>query len=94
MFRIQAHRIHCQHIFIWRHLLEIDAGLSVERTDNVSGNALTMSALCAENVSGTEGLILAAAPVATELGNPVLQTEGRVTMIDGILATAVLLAWS
>ena len=25
------------------------------------------------------------------LGNPVLQTEGRVTMIDGILATAVLL---
>jgi divalent metal cation (Fe/Co/Zn/Cd) transporter len=25
------------------------------------------------------------------LGNPVLRTEGRVTMIDGILATAVLL---
>ena len=25
------------------------------------------------------------------LGNPVLQTEGRVTLIDGILATAVLL---
>jgi divalent metal cation (Fe/Co/Zn/Cd) transporter len=25
------------------------------------------------------------------LGNPVLQTEGRVTMIDGILAAAVLL---
>jgi len=25
------------------------------------------------------------------LGNPVLQTEGRVTMVDGILATAVLL---
>ena len=24
------------------------------------------------------------------LGNPVLRTEGRVTMIDGILATAVL----
>ena len=24
------------------------------------------------------------------LGNPVLQTEGRVTLIDGILATAVL----
>jgi divalent metal cation (Fe/Co/Zn/Cd) transporter len=24
-------------------------------------------------------------------GNPVLQTEGRVTLIDGILATAVLL---
>jgi len=28
------------------------------------------------------------------LGNPVLQTEGRVTMIDGILAAAVLVAWS
>jgi len=27
------------------------------------------------------------------LGNPVLQTEGRVTLIDGILATAVLAAW-
>jgi divalent metal cation (Fe/Co/Zn/Cd) transporter len=26
-----------------------------------------------------------------ELGNPVLGTEGRVTLIDGILATAVLL---
>ncbi len=25
------------------------------------------------------------------LGNPVLRTEGRVTMIDGILATAVLM---
>jgi divalent metal cation (Fe/Co/Zn/Cd) transporter len=25
------------------------------------------------------------------LGNPVLQTEGRVTLVDGILATAVLL---
>jgi divalent metal cation (Fe/Co/Zn/Cd) transporter len=25
------------------------------------------------------------------LGNPVLRTEGRVTMVDGILATAVLL---
>ena len=25
------------------------------------------------------------------IGNPVLQTEGRVTMIDGILAVAVLL---
>jgi divalent metal cation (Fe/Co/Zn/Cd) transporter len=24
------------------------------------------------------------------LGNPVLQTEGRVTLVDGILATAVL----
>ena len=26
----------------------------------------------------------------TPLDNPVLQTEGRVTLIDGILATAVL----
>jgi divalent metal cation (Fe/Co/Zn/Cd) transporter len=31
------------------------------------------------------------AHTGTALGNPVLQTEGRVTMIDGILATAVLL---
>jgi divalent metal cation (Fe/Co/Zn/Cd) transporter len=36
---------------------------------------------------------LAAGKVRTgrALGNPVLQTEGRVTLIDGILATAVLL---
>jgi divalent metal cation (Fe/Co/Zn/Cd) transporter len=36
---------------------------------------------------------LAAAKARTgrALGNPVLQTEGRVTLIDGILATAVLL---
>jgi divalent metal cation (Fe/Co/Zn/Cd) transporter len=35
---------------------------------------------------------LAAAKVRTgaALGNPVLQTEGRVTLIDGLLATAVL----
>jgi divalent metal cation (Fe/Co/Zn/Cd) transporter len=26
------------------------------------------------------------------LGNPVLQAEGRITMIDGVLATAVLIA--
>ena len=31
------------------------------------------------------------ARTGTALGNPVLQTEGRVTLIDGILATAVLL---
>ncbi len=29
--------------------------------------------------------------IGTALGNPVLRTEGRVTLIDGILATAVLL---
>jgi divalent metal cation (Fe/Co/Zn/Cd) transporter len=36
---------------------------------------------------------LAAGKAATgsELGNPVLQAEGRITLIDGILATAVLL---
>ena len=28
------------------------------------------------------------------LGNPVLRTEGRVTLIDGILATAYCWAWS
>jgi divalent metal cation (Fe/Co/Zn/Cd) transporter len=32
------------------------------------------------------------ARTGTALGNPVLRTEGRVTMIDGILACAVLLA--
>ena len=32
------------------------------------------------------------ARTGTALGNPVLQTEGRVTLIDGILATAVLAA--
>jgi divalent metal cation (Fe/Co/Zn/Cd) transporter len=31
------------------------------------------------------------ARIGRALGNPVLQTEGRVTLIDGILATAVLL---
>ena len=38
---------------------------------------------------------LAAGKAATgrALGNPVLRTEGRVTMIDGILAVAVLLGW-
>jgi hypothetical protein len=27
------------------------------------------------------------------LGNPLLQNEGPVTLVDGILATAVLVAW-
>jgi divalent metal cation (Fe/Co/Zn/Cd) transporter len=37
------------------------------------------------------GLAAGKARTGRALGNPVLQTEGRVTMIDGILATAVLL---
>jgi divalent metal cation (Fe/Co/Zn/Cd) transporter len=38
-------------------------------------------------------LLLAAGKARTgrALGNPVLRTEGRVTLVDGILATAVLL---
>jgi divalent metal cation (Fe/Co/Zn/Cd) transporter len=38
---------------------------------------------------------LAAGKVRTgrALDNPVLRTEGRVTMTDGILAVAVLLGW-
>jgi divalent metal cation (Fe/Co/Zn/Cd) transporter len=35
-------------------------------------------------------LALGKARTGAALGNPVLQTEGRVTLIDGILATAVL----
>ena len=37
------------------------------------------------------GLAAGKARTGRALGNPVLQTEGRVTLIDGILATAVLL---
>ena len=37
------------------------------------------------------GLAAGKARTGRALGNPVLRTEGRVTMIDGILATAVLL---
>lgn len=33
-----------------------------------------------------------AARTGAALGNPILQTEGRVTLVDGILATAVLVA--
>jgi divalent metal cation (Fe/Co/Zn/Cd) transporter len=36
-------------------------------------------------------LALGKAKTGTALGNPVLRAEGRVTMIDGILATAVLI---
>jgi divalent metal cation (Fe/Co/Zn/Cd) transporter len=36
-------------------------------------------------------LALGKARTGTELNNPVLQAEGRITMIDGILATAVLI---
>jgi divalent metal cation (Fe/Co/Zn/Cd) transporter len=36
-------------------------------------------------------LAIGKARVGTALNNPVLKTEGRVTMVDGILATAVLL---
>jgi divalent metal cation (Fe/Co/Zn/Cd) transporter len=44
-------------------------------------------------VTAVAMFLLAAAKTRTgrALGNPVLRTEGRVTMIDGILATAVLL---
>ena len=35
-------------------------------------------------------LALGKAKTGTALGNPVLQAEGRITLIDGILATAVL----
>jgi divalent metal cation (Fe/Co/Zn/Cd) transporter len=43
-------------------------------------------------VTGTAMFALAAGKASTgrALGNPVLRTEGRVTMIDGILAVAVL----
>jgi divalent metal cation (Fe/Co/Zn/Cd) transporter len=37
------------------------------------------------------GLAAGKARTGRALGNPVLRTEGRVTLIDGILATAVLL---
>lgn len=37
------------------------------------------------------GLALGKAKTGEELANPVLQAEGRITMIDGILATAVLI---
>ena len=37
------------------------------------------------------GLAWGKARTGAALGNPVLQTEGRVTLIDGILATAVLI---
>jgi divalent metal cation (Fe/Co/Zn/Cd) transporter len=37
------------------------------------------------------GLAACKAGTGAALGNPVLSTEGRITMIDGILATAVLL---
>jgi len=37
------------------------------------------------------GLAAGKARTGAALGNPVLQTEGRVTFVDGILATAVLL---
>jgi len=36
------------------------------------------------------GLAFGKARTGAALGNPVLQTEGRVTLVDGILATAVL----
>jgi divalent metal cation (Fe/Co/Zn/Cd) transporter len=36
-------------------------------------------------------LAVGKARTGTALGNPVLRTEGRVTLIDGILAAAVLL---
>jgi len=36
------------------------------------------------------GLAFGKAKTGAALGNPVLRTEGRITMIDGILATAVL----
>ena len=36
------------------------------------------------------GLALGKAGTGKALNNPVLQAEGRITMIDGILATAVL----
>src|ERR1039458_4050761 len=37
------------------------------------------------------GLASGKARTGTKLGNPVLQAEGRITMVDGILATAVLI---
>jgi divalent metal cation (Fe/Co/Zn/Cd) transporter len=37
------------------------------------------------------GLALGKARVGAALGNPVLRTEGRVTMVDGLLAVAVLI---
>jgi divalent metal cation (Fe/Co/Zn/Cd) transporter len=48
----------------------------------IAWTAVTAAVMC----------VLAAGKARTgaALGNPVLQTEGRVTMIDGILATAVL----
>ena len=45
----------------------------------------------AVTAAGMFALAAGKARTGRALGNPVLQTEGRVTMIDGILATAVLL---